>query len=437
MRRRLVIAIAAVATTAIVLFAIPLALVLQRSYRDEDLLRLQRDTVAATRAIDVSGKGDPIELPPSRDTLTVYDRRARRVAGSGPATGGALVQGALRTGRTQDEARGGRLVVAVPLLTGERVVGAVRAVRSDAGAAADTHNAWLLLGAVALGLVALSVAAALVLGRRLARPLERLTVAARRLGEGDFSVRAPRSRMAEIDGVGRALDTTAERLDTLLTREREFSADASHQLRTPLAALRLELESLELTGGAPDQVRAALEQAGRLQQTIDTLLAVRRDTKRDDSGADLPGLLDAIEADWRGALAAQARPLRMSIPRGPTQVSASASLVREILDVLLDNAARHGGGAVSLSLRELGSSVAVEVADEGPGFADAASAFARHHADAGGHGIGLALARSLAEAEGGSLEVTRAGPHPVVRLLLPAANRPPQSQSPASATASS
>ena len=419
MRRRLVIAIAAVATTAVVLFVIPLALVLERSYRNDELLRLQRDTVAATRGIDLSGQGDPVELPASRDRLAVYDVGARRVAGRGPAAGDELVAAALSSGKEQDAARGGQLFVAAPLLTNERVVGAVRAVRGDARVVSDTRKAWLLLGGAAIALVALSVAAALVLGRRLARPLERLTVAAGRLGDGDFSVRAPRSSVSEIDSVGRALDATADRLDTLLSREREFTADASHQLRTPLAALRIELESLEVGGAAPPEVMAALEQAERLQQTIDTLLAVRRDRKPGDGTADLNALLDAAEIHWHGPLAAAARPLRIHVTNGTTHVRASASVVREILDVLLDNAFRHGAGAVSVSLREVGGSIAVDVADDGDGFADAAAAFARRPVDANGHGIGLALARSLAQAEGGSLDVTRAGPAPVVRLLLP------------------
>lgn len=86
MRRRLALAIAGVATAAIVLFALPLAAVLHRSHNDEELLGLQRDTVAATRAIDVAaGRGDPIELPSGEDELVVYGRRGRLLAGRGPA----------------------------------------------------------------------------------------------------------------------------------------------------------------------------------------------------------------------------------------------------------------------------------------------------------------------------------------------------------------
>src|SRR4051812_48780889 len=192
MRRRLVLAIAGVAAAAIVLFAVPLAVVLERSYRDEELLRLQRDTIAATRAIDVGEPGDPIELPPSRDALAAYDRTGRRVAGSGAAD--ATVREALRTGKAADAAADGRLVVAVPLLSGERVTGAVRAQRSGTEAARDAHQAWLVLAAGAIALIALAILAALIAGRRLAAPLERPAGAARRLGEGDFAPPAPRTR---------------------------------------------------------------------------------------------------------------------------------------------------------------------------------------------------------------------------------------------------
>src|SRR5690349_6829567 len=159
MRRRLVFSIAGVAAAAVVLFAVPLGLVLQRTYRDDDLLRLQRDTIAATRAIDIGSPEDPVELPPSRYTLSVFDRAGRRLAGAGTADD--AVRETLRTGKPADASLNGRLVVAVPLLTGERVTGAVRAERSGAGAARDAHQAWLVLAAGAVALIALAAVAAM------------------------------------------------------------------------------------------------------------------------------------------------------------------------------------------------------------------------------------------------------------------------------------
>jgi signal transduction histidine kinase len=421
-RRRLVIAIAAVAGTAVIVFAVPLGLVLQRGYRDEDLLRLQRDTVAATRGIDLSSRhGDPVELPKSADILAVYDVSGRRVAGRGPATAPAVVASALRSGRPADEAHGGRLVVAVPLLVDERVTGAVRAERSDAGAARDTHRAWLVLAVIAAGIIAAATVAALVLGRRLAAPLERLAVAARQLGEGQFAVRAPRAQVAEVDAVAGALNATAARLGELVARERAFTTNASHQLRTPLAALRLELEALELRDPDAVELAAALAQVDRLQTTVDTLLAVARDVRRPDEVADLARLVDDAEARWRDVLAAEARPLRSrSTARRPT-ARASRQVVDEILDVLLDNAHVHGEGTVTLNVRELDGWLALDVSDEGAGFAGDPERAMTRQPGLDGHGIGLGLARTLAHAEGGRLVVTSAGPGPVLTLLLPVA----------------
>jgi len=423
-RRRLILSIAAVAALAVLLLAIPLGIVLGRHYRDEELLRLQRDTVAATREIDVpSTRGDRVELPRSSDRLTVYDRAGRRVAGPGPPSAPPMVRATLQRGKLAEASPGGELTVAVPLLAGERVTGAVLAQRSDHAAVHDTRGAWLVLGLVALGIIAAAALAAALLGRRLAQPLERLSVAARRLGDGDFSVRSERSGVLELDQVSAAIDATAERLDKLLRRERAFSADASHQLRTPLQALRLELEAVELRPDAPPEVAAAIAQVDRLTATIDTLLAVARDAGPRQGTTDLGELLDDAELRWRGSLAAAGRPLRVRVRTPDTKARASAPVVSEVLDVLLGNAERHGDGAVTVTLQRRDGWLALDVTDEGDGFADTTTAFDRRSGDGSGHGIGLALARSLADAEGGRLTIAEPGPQPVVRLTLAAASR--------------
>jgi len=348
----------------------------------------------------------------------------RRVAGSGPAVAPGIVRTALRTGRSADASGGGRLVVAVPLVTAERITGAVRAERSDDRAADDTQEGWLVIAALAAAIITVAALAALVLGRGLARPLERIAGAARRLGEGDFSMRAPRTRVPEVDAVASALDTTAQRLDDLVSRERAFSADASHQLRTPLQALRIELEAMELRDGEPPELPAALVQVNRLHATIDTLLAVARDAPRPGGDIDLAELVDQAEPRWRGTLAEHSRPLRTVIEAARPTAAASPSVVAEILEVLLANAERHGEGIVTVTVRQLEGWLALDVADEGPGFADDPEiAFARRSGDGSSHGIGLALARSLAHAEAGRLDVVRARPHPVLRLLLPLSSR--------------
>ncbi len=422
MKRRLVLAIAGVAACAVALFALPLAVVLQRSYRDEELLRLQRDTVAATRAIDLAtGAHDRLELPRTGDRLAIYGATGALLAGRGPARVDGVARDAVRTRSPTSTIGAGTLVVAVPLLAGERVTGVVRAARGQGAVAARTHRAWLALGGLAGALVALSVAAALAVGRRLVAPLETLAAVARRVGEGDFAARTEPARIREIDDVGAALDRSSRRIEELVNRERAFSADASHQLRTPLAALRLELEA-RAEGGeeATAETAAALAEVDRLQTTIETLLGVARGTPGRERTADLAALVGDLEARWHGVLAAVGRPLRSRLEAERALVAISPAVLREIAEVLMDNARAHGAGAVTITVRRLGDAYALEVSDRGPGFGpDPDAAFARGTGQ--GHGIGLALARSLAHAEGTRLQITHPGPGPTVSLLLPAA----------------
>ncbi len=436
MKRRLVLAIAAVAGGAVLLFALPLAVVLQRSYRDEELLRLQRDTDSATRGIDLSRRPDRIELPRFHGVIGIYSRAGTRIAGAGPAVADAPTRSALGAREPIGTASDGRLVVAEPLVNGELVTGAVRAQRSQAQVARRAHRAWLALAGLGAGVVALAVVAALALGRRLARPLERLAAAARRVGEGDFAVRAEPTKIKEIDDVSTALNSSSRRVDELVSRERSFSADASHQLRTPLAALRLELESAALSSpGREEELTAAMAQVDRLQSTIETLLALSRGTATGEQTTDLGRALTELEARWHGPLAQEGRPLRVRVDASPALAAIAPAVLTEVIDVLVQNALVHGAGAVDVVVRRVGDAFAVEVKDQGRGF----GAYAEHAFDRGsgeGHGIGLALARSLAHAEGARLQITDPGPRPTVSLLIAPASEPP-AQKPSAASPAS
>jgi signal transduction histidine kinase len=239
----------------------------------------------------------------------------------------------------------------------------------------------------------------------------------RRPGEGDFSTRPAPAGIPEVDAAGAALATTAQHLEDLIARERAFTADASHQLRTPLQALRIELEALELRGDAGPELLAALAEVGHLQATIATLLSVARDVPRKHTATAVRPLVERVRERWSGPLARHARPLRIVERAAEPVVRASGDVVAEILEVLVSNAVEHGAGAVTITLRDSGDWIAIDVADEGgvipPKVGDV---FARR--SGGGHGIGLALARSLADAEGGRLALTWPGPDPVFTLTL-------------------
>jgi signal transduction histidine kinase len=273
---------------------------------------------------------------------------------------------------------------------------------------------------LAVAALALTWLVARRMAARLAHPLERLSAAARRLGEGDFTVRAGAAGISEIDSVGIALDTTAQRIGAMLDRERSFSANASHQLRTPLTGLRLQLDAALETPDADLRaaIRGGIVEADRLGRTIDDLLMLARDTGSGAETADLDELLTEIEEAWRGLLAARERDLRVVTSDAPAP-RASAAAIRQILTVLVDNAVAHGAGTVTVTARDAGGALAVDVADEGIGVDPEQEVFARRPDPDSGHGIGLALARSLAEGEGGRLWLSAPAP-PTFTLLLPA-----------------
>jgi signal transduction histidine kinase len=413
----------AVVSVAVALFTIPLAITVRNLTIADELGELEHAAIRAERTVTpgaIAGT-DRAELPSSTRELllAVYDRNGRRRAGDGPTQ----IEASLRTvyeGRTVSH-RGRVVAVAIPVTANEAVIGAVRASAPGAETAARIWRAWFLMLLSGLGAITLGGLLAWWQARRLAAPLGRLAAAARRIGHGDFTSVAPRSGLGEIDDVAGALDATAGRLGAALQRERSFSADASHQLRTPLSALRLDLE-FALLAESVDRVHVedALTEVDRLTATIEDLLVLARDTHGDREVLDVGALFDEIEAEWHGRLAAEGRPLRIARADNLPPVRAAEAAARQILSVMVNNAVIHGAGVTTVTSRLTSDWVALDVADEGPGFpGDLERAFMRRPDGGSNHGIGLALARALAEAEGGRLVVSRPGPHPIVSLLLP------------------
>jgi signal transduction histidine kinase len=423
-RTRIIGLALAASVLAIGLFGVPLGLAVARYavlHEESNLVRIA-DAAAVAVSSELKDGDPPSAIPEALDhtSLAVYDRGGTLIAGHGPAKD-ELVQEAL-TGRIATGGGTDELVAAVTVNHESDVLGAVRAASPRSEVYGQVGLAWLGMTVLAL----LAVAAVWLLARRqarrLAQPLEQLAGVASRLGDGDFSVRTTPVGIPEIDSVGHALSRTATRLDTMLARERAFSADASHQLRTPLAGLRLRLEAAlqQLEQDPYDAIRHAIIEADRQEQIIDELLALARDTRHSDSGPlDLTGLLDEIDRTWSHQLAAKQRQLHLDIdPQAPGS-SASTAAVRQVLTVLLDNAAAHGAGAVTLSVRDAAGALAIDVSDEGAEITTPElTLFTRRAEGATGHGIGLALARSLAEAEGGRLTLSRPIP-PTFTLLAP------------------
>jgi signal transduction histidine kinase len=279
----------------------------------------------------------------------------------------------------------------------------------------DVVVRMLVIALAAIGAAALLAG---VQARQLARPLERLARSASRLGDGDFSAAAPQpSGIEEIDEIARSLRLSANRVDRMLESERGFTGDATHQLRTGLTGIAMRLELLERSsdGCVAAEATAALAQTHELNTTLDELLAVARTgATKERTELDLSTLVDHHVADWQQRFAQRRR--QLVVTTGVTQhVMATPGLVGQVLAVLLENSLRHGRGTVAILVQD--SSVTVE--DEGRGVPDdrVATLFTRPTDHSAAHGRGLALARRLAESDGGRLELVQPTP-PVFRLTL-------------------
>lgn len=270
-------------------------------------------------------------------------------------------------------------------------------------------------------------------------PVERMRRRAAQIGDRDEGERLPEPGTGdELDRLASTLNALLDRLHRALSRERRIVGDASHELRTPISVLRTRVD-VALRAPDPDigQLRNVLVEvradADRLTRLADDLLLLARA----DQGqlplrrelAELHDVLEAAAARHRPHAAAQSRSLVIaSRVDGAAVVDADPDRLAQVLDNLLTNALRHGLGTVSLELDDAASAFDIVVRDEGPGVAPSVRdrAFDRFsQADdaraRGGSGLGLVIARTLAEAHGGSLELLDDGPGAALRVRLPAA----------------
>jgi len=421
MRRRITLAIVIVTALAVALFGVPLAVVLRHLYVTNARATLVREATLAARDIpaNFADDTDPIDLPTSRAGIVVglYTPDGNRLSGAGPASADGAVNEALAS-RVADVEQGDRLVAAIPVAVNEAVVAAVRAETSIHPAERRAYRAWALMAVLGVVVIALAGALGAALATRLTRPLRRVRDSATRLGHGDFTITMPHVGVGELDDLGDALTTTASRLGRAMEREQSFSTHASHQLRTPIAGLRLAIET-ELADPRPDPtsvLHECLAVTDRLESTVNDLLRLSREpTTRHH--VDVTDVLTAAETRWHGLLAAAGRPLRIDTSTDLPLASASEAAITQALDVLVDNALRHGRGEVTVHAERVGGGVVVTVADEGDGNNGSARRATSDGADAN-HGIGLGLARTLVEADGGRILVPEPGAPSTYAIVL-------------------
>ena len=284
---------------------------------------------------------------------------------------------------------------------------------------------WLVVG---LGMLAVGAAVALALwqARRLARPLADLATRADQLGRGEFAAEPLRSGVPEIDRVSGELERSARQIGSFIDLQQQFASDAAHQLRTPLTSIGLHLDEIGQIGSAEirQESEDALAQVERLNAVISSLLARARGDSAEAEDLDLAELLTLGATPWQRVLAQHARQLHVQVQGGIT-VRARREHVLGVLTSLLDNAYVHGAGDVHLTAGAAEGFALVAVRDGGPGVPESLRqrVFDRQTSGASGTGIGLALARSLAAAEFGSLALSPEHPAEFIFTLPTAKTR--------------
>ncbi|WP_338049691.1 ATP-binding protein [Ruania rhizosphaerae] len=267
---------------------------------------------------------------------------------------------------------------------------------------------------------------ALRLARRLAAPLIYLAASAEQIGSGQVRPRLEPSGVEEIDLVAAELARTSDRLAGRIAAERQFAANVSHQLRTPLTALSMRLEEIQLLSDdeeVREEARISLEQVERLVHVVGDLLKASRKADGGTTEAlHLDEVFDQQRDEWVPTYARVGRTLEFGDAKD-ISVLATPGALAQVLATLLENSLKYGEGTTSVRVRPSKSGadtgVVIEVADEGPGVADdlAPRIFERHVTSGKGTGLGLGLARDLVTADGGRLELAQRRP-PVFAIFL-------------------
>ena len=461
MRRSLVLLAVACTVMVTLAFLVPLGMVVREAARARAITDGERQAAALVPVLAITTEPERLE-----HALASVDDGGRvaihlpdgSTLGTPRASADRLAE-AMRRNRAITVAVGeGRLLLRPVVLDAGR--GAVIEVYVPPEALTrGVARSWAMLAGLAVLLVIGSVLVTDRLGTRLVRATRRLGAAATELGSGNLGVRVEPDGPPELVAAGRAFNAMADRVVELLAAERELAADLSHRLRTPLTALRLSLGRL---GPEAEPSRQALD---RLEHEVDEIIAATRASARrayavgsDGAGSAAPpppdagrngrgpsgggsdisgisgfgtaerpgaalgspvggalGTCDAAEVlrerleFWSALAEDQGRPWDLVGAAAPVYVPVPATELTAVVDALLGNVFRHTaeGTAFTVTLHEGADTVGILVADAGPGIPDPDAALRRGASGAGSTGLGLDIARRLAESTGGSLKIDR------------------------------
>ena len=464
MTRRLLLGYLSLTAFILVVLEIPLGITFARFERSSLRAGVRRDAAAlALAASEPLRLGQASQLQALVDQYeaatggraVVVDAQGNVVADADPLREGPRnfasrpeVQAALQNrevvGRRHSESLETNLLyVAVPVASGGALRGAVRITYPESFVDERVRRGWLVLVAVGLTVLAFVFLLSIQLARSVTRPLRDLELAAGRMGEGDLEVRvAVPDGPPELRVLARSFNDTADKLQRLMDQQRRFSADASHQLRTPLAALRLRLENVEAAvhGEVLEDIEGAIAEVHRLSRLVDGLLQLER-AGRDGAGETrTPISLSDVVAEaavrWRPLVEEHGVRLETSVP-APLFALATPGHLEQVIDNLVANAVDVAPEGSTVMVAAVpgpdAGTVELHVIDEGPGMTaeQREAAFARFwrsteaRSKLGGSGLGLSIVQQLVVNDGGLvmlLEASSGGLDACVRLI---ASEPP------------
>lgn len=461
MRRRLIAVLVGVVVLVLAVQDLPLVGHLRVVERDRLVTRLERDAFILAGRVEEdleAGTADENAVllglveryEVSEDvSVVVTDTQALAVLGPDFDVGEDFsnrpeileaLAGRPETGERDSVTLGQRLFyVSVPVLSGDAVVGAVRITAPASRVDEEVADRLWGLGLVVAISVAIAAFAALVMARTVTRPLSRLSESAARLAGGSLAERAPEGEgPTEVRSLARRFNLMAEQIELLVARQRAFAGTASHQLRTPLTALRIRLESLAASAGGSaadpelaEHIDEAIAETDRLHRMIEGLLALTRAEEAGLAPVEVDLAAIAVERVDYWAPLAEERGVELRLRAdGPEIALAVAGSIEQIIDNLMDNAfdVAPAGSELLLEVERAGERTELRIIDAGPGLSetDREMAFDRFWrapgATPGGSGLGLAIVRQLAESAGGTARLDAAstgGVAAVVALRRP------------------
>jgi two-component system, OmpR family, sensor kinase len=306
------------------------------------------------------------------------------------------------------------MFAAAPIFDAGTLAGAVRVTKNVQFVEDAVRTVTIGLVVVGAGVLLAGLLIAYALAGGLSRPLTALAGAARRLGDGDLSARAEEVKGAtEIQDLGHSFNDMADRVERTVLSQREFVANASHQLRTPLTGMKLRLESAANQTQDPNmkrQLLAADREVDRLAEIVNRLLLMAKQIEEGEPiRVDLGASVTSAVERWEERAGRQGAVLSADNPTGSAQ--AHPADVDQILDNLIENAITYAPGPIELETGATNGHAFLAVRDHGPGIPDTEKAHVTERfyrgkgTPKGGSGLGLAIARGLAEKWGGTLSV--------------------------------